>query len=299
VNGLSPAKASAVERLLIAYARGFPIRRGKMRIINALWRSGAGAGHLRLAALRRGGMVMPCDLEEMLQRQFYFFGTYFLEEHILDCWAAAARAARTVFDVGANAGIYALEALASGPQVQAHAFEPTPEIAARLRETCALNGLEERLCVHELAVSEDDGEGLLRRFRGETGDNEGMNYVVKGPRTPRAEPVRTVRLDGFCAARGIADIDLLKLDIQGGEASALRGAGRLITEGRVATIFMELNWGEAADCPASQAVRLLDQAGYLFALAGRAAAPRPPGDWLRSHCDVVAYAPGNEGEPAR
>ena len=81
---------------------------------------------------------MPCDLGEMLQRQFYFFGTYFLEEDILRCWEAAAKGAKVVLDVGANAGIYSLAALAAQPDVTVYAFEPTPRncsSAAGKRET--------------------------------------------------------------------------------------------------------------------------------------------------------------------
>ena len=34
---------------------------------------------------------MHFDLRQMLQRQFYFFGTYFLEEEILHCWEHEAK----------------------------------------------------------------------------------------------------------------------------------------------------------------------------------------------------------------
>src|SRR5690606_415958 len=109
-------------------------------------------------------------LSEMLQRQLYFFGTYFLEAEILERWARLARRSDVVFDVGANAGIYSLVALGANPGLTVHAFEPTPEIAARLRATADLNGLE-RLKVHETAVSDGAGEKTLRRFRGD-GSNE-------------------------------------------------------------------------------------------------------------------------------
>jgi hypothetical protein len=72
----------ALERALVICARTFPLRKGKLRVINRFWRTAAGRrGTARLAHLRYGGFKMPCDLNEMLQRQFYFFGTYFLEEH--------------------------------------------------------------------------------------------------------------------------------------------------------------------------------------------------------------------------
>jgi hypothetical protein len=76
--------SALLEDLLILYARRFPIRRGKLRVIDAFWRVAAGdQSSQRLASLKYGHFTMPCDLTEMLQRQFYFFGTYFLEDHIL------------------------------------------------------------------------------------------------------------------------------------------------------------------------------------------------------------------------
>src|SRR5262249_34255534 len=172
-------EAPALEKVLIAYARSFPLRRGKLRVIDRLWRAAAGGrGTARLAHLRYGGLKMPCDLTEMLQRQFYFFGTYFMEEQILDCWTQAAKGAAVIFYVGANPGIYSLAALANQPNAVVHAFEPSPEIAGKLRQTAQLNHLG-NLIVHEVAVTNQSGQAILRRYRGGSGTNEGMNYICE------------------------------------------------------------------------------------------------------------------------
>jgi FkbM family methyltransferase len=281
---------SALESLLVSYARRFPIRRGKLRVVDSLWRAAAGdRSTRRLADLRHGGLKMPCDLTEMLQRQFYFFGTYFLEEHILECWESAAKDAKLVLDVGANAGIYSLAALAAQRDATVHAFEPTPEIAARLRETAKLNRLD-RLYVHQVAVSSDNGHASLRRFRGELQTNEGMNFIRTDLDEPDAERVQTVSLDRFCEDHAIPYVDLLKLDIQGHEHRALMGARHLVMAGRIGAIFMELNWAKEAGavCPATESIRVLEQAGYRFSKPGRRLDWRKAGDWLRTMGDVVA-----------
>lgn len=281
---------SASESLLVWYARHFPIRRGKLRMINSLWRAAVGEGSThRLADLKHGGLKMPCDLSEMLQRQFYFFGTYFLEEPILDCWENEAKGAKVIFDVGANAGIFSLAALAVQRDATVHAFEPTPEIAIRLRETAALNGLDQ-LYVHQVAVSSENGHATLRRFRGELGTNEGMNFITTARGDPGEELVPTVCLDRFCADRAIDRIDLLKLDIQGNEHQALAGAVHLLSTGRVGTIFIELNWAgdTGARCPATEAVRILEKAGYRFSKPGRRLHWERSGNWMRTLSDVVA-----------
>ena len=278
----------SLEKLLILYARAFPIRRGKLRVVDALWRVAIGYDNpVRVANLQHGAFRMPCDLNEMLQRQLYFFGTYFVEEDILDCWREAAKGAKMILDVGANAGIYSLAALAIEPRAIIHAFEPTPEIAARLRKTAKLNGLCQ-LHVHEVAVSSKDGHATLRRFRGELGTNEGMNSICTDYCELGGEIVRTICLDQFCKLRAIDCIDLLKLDIEGHEHAALKGAEHLIRDGRVGTIFMELNWVTGATCSATESIHLLQESGYLFAKPGKRLRWEKSGDWLRALTDVVA-----------
>lgn len=286
-------QCAMLEQTLIWYARNFPVQRGKVRVVNNLWRLAAGdRGVNRTAVLTHGGLRAPCDLTEMLQRQFYFFGTYFLERDILALWTDMARDAKVVFDVGANGGIYSLAALAENPGARVHAFEPTPEIAERLRATAALNGLPQ-LHVEEMAVSDTPGEKTLRRCRG-GGDesNEGMNFLIEATATDGDEVVAADTLDRFCAARGIERIDLLKMDIQGHEPAALRGAQGLLSAGRIGSIFLELNWGERAEaCAATQCVEMLEAHGYLFAAPTVRPAWKTAGPWLRGLADVVAAKP--------
>src|SRR5262249_1171183 len=275
---------STFERLLIFYARRFPLQRGKLRAIDALWRVAAGnRGERRVAELRYGGFKMPCNLNDMLQRQSYFFGTYFLEDYILQCWQSAAKGAKVILDVGANAGIYSLAALASQCDAIVHAFEPTPEIAARLRITANLNGLH-TLYIHEVGVSNDNGYATLVRCRGEFGTNDGMNFICRDQSRFDGDVVKTVCLDWFCEYHSIEYIDLLKLDIQGHEYSALMGAERLIAAGRLGMIFMELNWADetSAICQASESIHLLERAGYRFSRAGSCLKWEKAGDWLRT-----------------
>ena len=85
-------QSSTLERLLMLYARRFPVRHGKLRVINSCWRAAVrNQDTHRIAALNHGGFTMRCDLSEMLQRQFYFFGTYLVEADILQCWELAAK----------------------------------------------------------------------------------------------------------------------------------------------------------------------------------------------------------------
>jgi FkbM family methyltransferase len=282
--------SSLLEKALVLYGRRFPIRRGKLRIVNLLRKAAhSDESNSRLTTLKYGGFKMCCDVSEMLQSQFYYFGTYLVEEKIIDCWQSVAQGARIIFDVGANAGIYSLAALAVEPKADVHAFEPTPEIANRLRATAELNRLD-RLYVHELAVSAEGGTATLHRFRGELGTNEGMNFISDARSGPDGEKVHTVCLDQFCRDHSIYQIDLAKIDVQGHEYAVLKGAEQLIRNGRIRTIFMELNWADRSQsvCSATQSVQLLKQCDYLFSTPAKRCHWQPAGDWLRNMTDVVA-----------
>lgn len=53
-------------------------------------------------------------------------------------------------------------------------------------------------------------------------------------------PIHTTTIDEFCRSRDLDRIDILKLDVQGGEFAALKGAGRMLAEQRISLIYMEL-----------------------------------------------------------
>jgi FkbM family methyltransferase len=245
-------------------------------------------GTQRMARLKYGDFSMPCDISEMLQRQFYFFGTYFMEEQILDCWRETASRAKVIFDVGANAGIYSLAALARESNVAVYAFEPTPEIANQLRKTAELNNLDQ-LHVVEAAVSNVNGRAKLMRCPGDRGSNGGMNYISVDEPNDGRDCVRTLCLDDFCDDHAIGSIDLVKVDVQGHEHEVLMGAQQLIRAGRIGTISLELNWmASAPHSPARESIRLLAQCGYHFSVPGKTLKYKPSGDWINGLSDIVA-----------
>ena len=279
-----------LEQLLLAYLRYSPIRRGKYRLVEKFGRgTGGEQGFLRQARLKYGGYRMECDLRKMLQRQFYFFGTYFLEEDVLAQWCQQAKTASVVLDVGANAGIFSFAAAASNPLAKIHAFEPTPEIAAHFRRTIALNQLSDRVVFHQVAVARACGTAQLNFFNGEFQDNEGMNFITAESKSATSVAVPVVSLDDFCLEHGLSVIDLVKIDVQGNEPEVLAGAEGLLRRKSIKAIFLELNWDHAdlAHCPASKAVRILEQAGYEFADPKLPMQFRHAGPWLQVLSDVV------------
>lgn len=145
----------------------------------------------------------------------------------------------SLFDVGAHVGLVCLQVAARRPGAAVHAFEPNAVSAARLRRNVALNpGLDVR--VSEVAVGDRGREVQLAWAADET-DLAGARVV--GERPPGASVARLpmITLDAYAREHGIARVDVLKLDVEGGELAAIAGASALLSERAAGCVVCELN----------------------------------------------------------
>jgi len=148
--------------------------------------------------------------------------------------AKYSRPGGVVYDVGANAGFYAvIAARYVGPQGSVYAFEPTPTLAQRIRENARSNGFA-NLHVIEAAVSGCDG---TVRF-GVSGPTSVTNSIRSAESTTAIE-VQSVRLDTFCKTHPAPA--LLLMDIEGAELEALDGALELVAR-HLPVIMLEVHW---------------------------------------------------------
>jgi len=120
----------------------------------------------------------------------------------------------TVWDIGANVGLYTLPAAqAAGSTGHVVAFEPMPRNLRILRRHLALNGCG-RVEVCEAAVG--DEAGTLRMAEGDS------------PSEFHAEPagrweVRAVTLDSWLEDGATPPPDVVKIDVEGSDDAVLRG----------------------------------------------------------------------------
>lgn len=145
-----------------------------------------------------------------------------------------------VVDGGAHVGYHTLR-LASwvGPRGRVEAFEPNPGLLRRLRWSVAVNGYEERVRLHEAALLDRAGEAELG-FRHDASGGGALG----GDGQRLAVP--TVRLD-WALAEG-TPVDVVKLDVEGSEAAAWRGASGLVAASPRIAVVMEFHaagFGEA------------------------------------------------------
>ncbi len=149
---------------------------------------------------------------------------------------------RVILDVGANRGDYTSRFCTLFPEASVYCFEPTPDVYKALRERFADDG---RVQVFELAVSDVD-ESVFFNIGSDPAWNSLLDTGASGmaPHPKRSIEVRATRLDTFARNQDLESIDLLKLDIQGAELRALRGALGLLAAGRISTVLLEVNFAE-------------------------------------------------------
>ncbi len=139
-----------------------------------------------------------------------------------------------VYDVGANAGFYAiLAARGVGATGTVFAFEPAPVLAQRTRENAAVNNFT-HVQVVEAAVSDQAGEISFEM----SGDLSVTNRIPDGE-SATAVKVLCMRLDEFSESHPAPD--LLMLDIEGAEIPALTGGLTMIARKRP-VIMVEVHW---------------------------------------------------------
>jgi FkbM family methyltransferase len=146
------------------------------------------------------------------------------------------RSGATVLDIGANVGCYTM-LLAGwvGDTGHVYAFEPAAASRAGLVRHLALNGLSARVSVRPEAVSDRAGDAPFLDA-GTHGDNR-----LVGAAAPGTTFVPSLSIDGFCAAADLSP-DVIKIDIEGAELAALRGARHTIARlGSALALFVELH----------------------------------------------------------
>lgn len=141
----------------------------------------------------------------------------------------------TVIDIGANIGVYALwMSRFLGPEGKLIAFEPSSQSFARLAGQMRQNGLD-AVVLEKKAVADRAGRVRLTR------DKDMENRVLHETEPAlSSEMVEAVTLDQYLQASSIAQVDFLKIDVEGAEPMAIDGAELALRDRRIAVIQFEV-----------------------------------------------------------
>lgn len=213
------------------------------------------------------GLRYLLSLDCMMQREMYYAGAYQPEiRKVIEKYQAADCA---FVDVGANIGQHSLvEARRrrnlGGQSKMVFAFEPDPALFQRLQYNVGLNSLDDYISCNDMAISDEEGAAI---FYLATIQNTGVGSLAKQPpiygQSEDTTQVRCTTLDAFFGSSSCPRIGLMKLDIEGAEFAALKGARGILAQHRPALVIeaYEVNmksFGYSLD----DLHRLLVAAGY-------------------------------------
>jgi FkbM family methyltransferase len=141
-------------------------------------------------------------------------------------------AGAVVVDAGANIGIYSeLLSRCVGPTGAVHSFEPSPDNFKRLR---AATRKLQNVRLSQAAVGEHSGNSEL--YLSDKLNVDHRAYMANGD-SRRTVPIEIVALDDYFKPG--ERVDLIKMDIQGYELHALRGANRVLEDNPEIKLLIE------------------------------------------------------------
>jgi FkbM family methyltransferase len=185
------------------------------------------------------GMDLRFSLDplETIQMNLYYRQSFQPE---IVAWVKRLLVPEALFiDAGANVGIHALVAgeyfrRGGARRTMVYAFEPNPRIFGQLQDNIRLNGLEAIVMAQASGVADVETRREFYLSSRENSASSSLASLGAGHlHTGESVEIETVALSKFverCAGGG--RVGLLKLDVEGAELLALRGARDLLARDR-------------------------------------------------------------------
>jgi FkbM family methyltransferase len=154
---------------------------------------------------------------------------------------AAVRPGDVVLEAGTNVGAYTvLFAQWTGPAGRVFAFEPDEAAFAGLQAHLSLNEVADRVVAVRAAIAEREG-----RLRFASFGSSGISRLAAADEGPGAivREIAAMSIDAFCADERVTPA-VIKIDVEGAELAALRGARATIAKaGARLALFVEMHPG--------------------------------------------------------
>ena len=212
----------------------------------------------------------------VMRTLFSIFGRDKKSKHLENAFSAqrhffSCTSQPIIFDVGAYIGEVARTYREIFSRAQLYCFEPFPDSFRELEKFSA----DPMVKLYPVAISDQVGKITLN-----VNTDLSCNSIFPRPRNkPAYYPaqaqnvahieVNTTTIDSFCHQENIERIDILKLDVEGAELKALKGAHHILSQQAVYLLYTEVMFipHYEGGCLFHEIVGLLDQYGYsLFNL---------------------------------
>lgn len=180
--------------------------------------------NVKKRVIYRDTIKLNVNLDDWIQQQIYFLGEY--EKNEIDYLYSELKKGDTFIDVGGNIGLFSLNASKIvGENGKVYAFEAFKPNYDQFQNHIILNDCK-NITLEHLAVS--DQKSFIEILYNENYSNVGMASSYLQEYTSK-EQVESISLDEYVKQKQISKIDLIKIDIEGGEFSALKGMNEILT----------------------------------------------------------------------
>ena len=207
-----------------------------------------------------------------------------------------------VLDVGAHVGTTVAKYKKLFPEATIYGFEPFHDSYEKLRSRFSECKLVKPI---QAAISNRSGTGQFHAYRNSAtnsllpADNQARQASDRGrcwmEQPSVIEELRTIdvpliTIDDFCERESIDRVDILKMDIQGGELMALEGAREKLRQAAISVIYCEMlfvplyigqaSFDKVCNYLSSYDYRLFDMYNFTYTKSGRL-------EW----CDAIFIGP--------
>jgi FkbM family methyltransferase len=143
----------------------------------------------------------------------------------------------TVLDIGAHIGFFAnITAQIVGKEGKVFAFEPTPSTFAMLQKMCVDNHNEAIVTPVNKAVGKEDGS-ITFYVSNDRIDNTNSALGYRDEANHRPIDIGLTSVDNFVRQQGPAQVNFLKIDVEGFEYDTIRGAAETLQRFKPACIL--------------------------------------------------------------
>lgn len=146
-------------------------------------------------------------------------------------WLELSKRANTIFDIGANTGIYSLVSKTIKSNSAVYAFEPSKNSFHKLKKNIILNKFD--IEHYKLAVSNKIDNVTFFDFKDPNQTSASLSAEMYRNNPDYNDKlieynVKTIRLSDFIESNNIKNLDLIKIDVEMHEPEVIEGLGKYL-----------------------------------------------------------------------
>lgn len=213
--------------------------------------------------------VMMLANDDVVARNYLWYGPDGYEPAIVNRWWNWCRKPGIVLDIGGYSGLMSILAALANSGNEIHLFEPIEGTCERARLNVKLNGFGHRICAHNIAASNRNGEAKINLFRPYNGSlhGTGSSLYSKDQENKKVVETKSVvaqKLDDY-----IEDFQpsVVKIDVEGHELAVLQGMKKMLERSKPKMVI------EVWQHTRSDVIRFLENMGYSLHQVERYCSP--------------------------